>query len=157
MGRVRGNVGAQLGLFQEFLFLLQKLHGETPQQLKQVFFSKTLLSFLHFVSKLRELVSSSSWLGKTRLPSLWIPRRRRSCSRQSRRRRRTDSCQPASGKSPDTEHQSALISIYQHLSASISTNQHQSESISINQNQSASINICNLLGNTYIGINAPNF
>merc|ERR1712037_780268 len=96
-----GDDEAQSGLFQEFQLLLQKLLVETPQQLGQVFSSKTLLSFLHFVSVLRELVSSSS-LGKAKLPSPWFPRRRKNWSPQSRRRRRTKTCQPASGRSPGT-------------------------------------------------------
>ena len=83
--------GAQSGLFQEILSLPQRLPGETSQQLEQFFSSKTLLSFLHFVSVLKELDSSSS-LGKTKLPSPLYPRRRR----------RTKTCQPASVKSPDT-------------------------------------------------------
>ena len=85
------------------------------------FFPQTLLSFLHFVSQLMGLVSSSSsWLGKTRLPSPWIPRRRRSYSQQTGRRRRIDSCQPASGKSPDTETQETRLQALQPFSQIIS-------------------------------------
>ena len=51
---------AETGLFQENQPLSQKLLVQTSQQLEQVFSSKTLLSFLHFVSQLMGLVSSSS-------------------------------------------------------------------------------------------------
>ena len=62
----------------------------------------------------------NSGLGKTRLPSPWIPRRRRSYSQQTGRRRRIDSCQPASGKSPDTETQETRLQALQPFSQIIS-------------------------------------
>ena len=93
--------------------------SEAKQQ-QQVFSSTTPLSSLHFVSQLMELVFSSSWLGKTRLPSPWCPRRKRSCSQQSRRRWRINSCHPASGISPDTGTQVMHLQALQPFSRFIS-------------------------------------
>ena len=48
------------------------------------------------------LMEFSSSLRKAELPSPWLPRRRRTWSPQSKRRRRASTCQPASWKIPGT-------------------------------------------------------